>query len=73
VLKKINETVSRELVRYPRGPRGSAQNLFRAVYQNARTSSLGRKESWSLSATECAAWATAFIRQHHPGFSPQTI
>ena len=73
MLKKIDETVSRELVRYPRGSRRSAQNLFRAIYQMVRAASLGRKEPWSGSAAECAAWAAAIVRRHHPGFTPQTI
>lgn len=70
VLDRINETVGRELVRYPRGPRGSVQNIFRAVYQMVRTSSLGHKEPWSGSADDCAAWATIIVRQGHPGFAP---
>ena len=64
--------VGRELVRYPRGPRGSVQNIFRAVYQMVRTSSLGQKEPWSGSADDCAAWATMIVRQGHPGFAPLT-
>jgi hypothetical protein len=73
MLDEINGTVKRELVRYPRGSRGSAQNLFRAVYQMVRTSSLGRKEPWSGSPAECAALAAAIICEHHPGFTPSTI
>lgn len=72
VLDRINETVRRELVRYPRGPRGSVQNIFRAVYQMVRTSSLGQKEPWSGSADDCAASATMIVRQGHPTFAPLT-
>lgn len=72
MLAEINETVSRELARYPRSTRGSAQNLFRAVYQMERTSSLGRKELRTGSAAECAARAAAFVRVRHPGFTPET-
>jgi hypothetical protein len=70
VLDRINKTVGRELVRYPRGPRGSAQNIFRAVYQMVRASSLGQRDSWSGSADACAAWAAMIVRQSHPGFAP---
>lgn len=73
MLRNINETVGRELEHYPRGARGSAQNLFRAIYQMVRASSLGSKEPWSGSGAECAARATTIIRQAHPGFTPHTM
>jgi hypothetical protein len=73
MLATINSTVARELARYPRDARGSAQNLFRAVYQMLRTSSLGRNEAWTGSASDCAAQATMIVRQSHPGFDPLSI
>ncbi|HEX4838672.1 MAG TPA: hypothetical protein VFV03_09145 [Solirubrobacteraceae bacterium] len=72
MLDTINQTVGQELALYPRGPRASAQNIFRAVYQMMRASSLGQKEPWSGSSDDCAAWATRIVRETHPGFVPQT-
>jgi hypothetical protein len=70
MLPKINRVVGIELRRYPRGKRGSAQNVFRAVYQMVRASSLGHKEPWSGSASECEALATILVRETHPHFVP---
>jgi hypothetical protein len=73
MLTTINGTVGHELACYPRAARGSAQNLFRAVYQMLRASSLGSKEPWSESASDCAMQATMIVRQNHPGFVPDSI
>ena len=73
MLATINSTVGHELARYPRATRGSAQNLFRAVYQMLRASSLGRREPWSGSASDCAIQATMIVRQNHPGFVPVSV
>jgi hypothetical protein len=73
MLATINSTVGYELTRYPRATRGSAQNLFRAAYQMLRASSLGRKEPWSGSASNCAMQATMIVGQNHPGFVPVAI
>jgi len=70
MLAWINRTVARELTCYPREARKSAQNIFRAVYQTLRASSLGQKEPWSGSAEDCAMQATTTMRQTHPGFVP---
>jgi hypothetical protein len=70
MLAEINRVVGLELRRYPHGGRGSAQNVFRAVYQMLRASSLGHKESWSGSAGECGALATVIVRETHPRFVP---
>jgi hypothetical protein len=70
MLARINRAVGFELCRYPRGGRGSAQNVFRAAYQMLRASSLGRKESWSGSAEECEALATTTVRETRPRFVP---
>jgi hypothetical protein len=73
ILATINSAVGYELTRYPRATRGSAQNLFRAAYQMLRASSLGRKEPWSGSASDCAMQATMIVRQNHPEFVPVSI
>jgi len=73
MLAMINSTVSDELASYPRGVCGSAQNLFRAVYQMLRASSLGRKKPWSGSASDCAFQAVTIVREDHPGFVPLSI
>lgn len=70
MLEWINRTVDRELVCYPRGPRKSAQNIFRAAYQMLRTASLGQKDPWSGSAEDCAMHAVAIVREAHPDFAP---
>ena len=70
MLGRINRTVARELTHYPRGERKSAQNVFRAVYQMLRASSLGQKEPWSGSAKDCAMQAIAIARETHPEFVP---
>lgn len=73
MLKRINDIVGGELARYPHSARGSAQNIFRAVYQMTRASSLGRKDQWSGSASECEEIATRIVRRTHPTFVPERI
>lgn len=43
LLNEMNAVVAEELRGTPRGPRGSAQNQFRAAYQYFRLNSLGRR------------------------------
>ncbi len=60
----INRIVRRELEQYPRGPRGSARNRFRAAYQMLRTHSLSRAARWPLTPQECAAQAAEIIGEN---------
>jgi hypothetical protein len=73
MLEQINRTVKNELVHFPRSSRGSAQNIFRAIYQMTRASSLGRKYAWSGSASECEEAAVKIVRQTHPTFGPERV
>jgi hypothetical protein len=73
MLEQINTTIENELMRFPRGSRGSAQNIFRAIYQMTRASSLGRKDLWSGSASECEEAAVGIVRRTHPGFVPRRV
>lgn len=73
MLEQINMTIDGELAHFPRSSRGSAQNIFRAVYQMTRASSLGRKDPWSGSASECEEVAVRIVRQTHPTFVPEHV
>jgi len=73
MLERINKTIGSELAHFPRGARGSAQNIFRAIYQMTRASSLGRKDPWSGSASECEEAAVGIVRRTHPGFVPECV
>lgn len=66
---EINAWVGAELRLIPRG--GLPQNIFRAVYQNLRAHSLGRKAARGMSAAEVRRWAAAIVREEFPGFQPQ--
>jgi hypothetical protein len=57
-----------ELGYYPRGNRGSAQNVFRSVYQMARMNSMGRKAELPNSATAVREFALGLVRKLFPGF-----
>jgi hypothetical protein len=46
----MNAVVAHELRYYPRGPRGSSENVFRAVYQNLRMNSPGGRPAVPNSA-----------------------
>lgn len=65
----INEIVTAELRRYPRG--NLAQNIFRAVYQNLRAHSLGRNSTESMSPRKVRRRATELVRSHFPDFEPE--
>lgn len=73
MLEQINRTIKNELVHFPRGPRGSAQNIFRAIYQMTRASSLGRKRAWSGTTAECEEAAVRLVRQTYPTFVPERV
>jgi hypothetical protein len=73
VLEQINRTIENELAHFPHGSSGSAQNIFRAIYQMTRASSLGRTDPWSGSASECEEAAVRIVRQTHPTFVPGRV
>jgi hypothetical protein len=67
---RINEEVARELEAIPRGPRGSDQNMLRALYQMIRTNALSESSRDNSTAEECLAQAVATIREKSPHFKP---
>ncbi len=59
-----------ELQRYPRGPRGSLQNLFRLAFFDAREHSLGKKAE--IHGHEAAVdLALRIVRVDDPAFMPR--
>lgn len=62
--------ISRELARFPRGTRGSAQNHFRAVFWEARAHGLGRRATIPPTFDAAVDLATQIIRRDFPGFIP---
>ena len=67
-LRQMNAIVAAELKRWPRGPRGSAQNLFRAVYQCMRMNSLGKRAE--IATADVLGEAVRLVRLDFPGFRP---
>lgn len=67
---KMNAVVAEELAHIPRGPRGSAQNLYRMDYQLWRMNSLGRKPEIPCSSAAAHRAALASVRRTHPDFTP---
>lgn len=68
-MRSINEIVAAELGMYPKG--GLAQNIFRAVYQNLRAHSLGRKGAEVMTADTVRHRAIDLVRIHFPDFKPE--
>lgn len=61
---EMSETVQAELAMFDRGIRGSAQRLFRAVYQMRRMNSLGSSpERPGETSDDVREWATAYVRR----------
>lgn len=67
---RINEEVARELEAIPRGPRGSDQNMLRALYQMIRMHALSESSRDHWTAEECLAQAVETIRERSPEFEP---
>lgn len=67
---RINEEVARELEAIPRGPRGSDQNMLRALYQMIRMHALSESSRDRWTAEECLAQAVETIREKSPHFEP---
>ena len=59
-----------EFVRFPRGTRGSLQNLFRMIWWNVRMNSLGRRPEAGRSLAEVDAYALKLMRDFYPDFGP---
>ena len=68
-LKQMNEVVADELRWMPRGPVGSDQNQYRAVFRYYRLNSLGRRPV-VRSATAAHEATLTMIRRWNPGFEP---
>lgn len=67
-LREMNALIAGELLSIPRGPHGSAQNMYRMVYQLSRMNGLGRKPEIARSAAAAHATALRVTRSHYPGF-----
>jgi hypothetical protein len=62
-----------ELKRIPRGPRGSAQNVYRAAFTAARLNTLGRRPQITPTAAAAHGLALRCVRAADPewvGFIP---
>jgi len=70
-LREMNFVVTRELLRWPRGPRGSAQNVFRFAYSAYRLNSLGRRPVIACSTAAAVEAALRSVRKDVPGFTPR--
>jgi hypothetical protein len=69
-LREMNAVVAGELLAFPRGPRGSAQNMFRMTYALYRMNSLGKKPEIPRSASAARLNALRITRGYHPRFEP---
>ena len=69
---EMNARASGELSSFPRGVRGSAQNLFRAVYWMARLHSLGKRRTIPNSRDAVLRYAIVWMREQYPNFEPVT-
>lgn len=72
-LREMNALVAGELLTTPRGPHGSAQNLYRMVYAISRMNSLGRKPQIPCLAAAAHANALRITRSYYPEFKPHCI
>lgn len=72
-LREMSARVAAELLGVPRGPRGSAQNIYRMVYAAFRINSLGRKLEIPCSTAAAHAEALRVIGSHYPGFRPNCV
>ncbi len=71
-LIEINAVVASELWLFPRGARGSGENLFRSVYQMVRANSLGRKAE-RTGAGACLRSAVEIVLQYEPQLEPVVV
>lgn len=71
-LRQMNYIVASELPRWPRGPRGSDQNMFRFAYSVYRMSSLSRKPMIACSAAAAMGAALRIVRRMPPASRPRS-
>jgi hypothetical protein len=68
------ERTKAELRPFPRGPRGSGQNLFRALLWMLFRNFYSSKRSERFESRESIfAYAIAKVREFHPNFWPETV
>jgi len=67
--EQLNRIVGDELDHIPRGPKGSAQNEFRLVYNRRRRVDLGRDPS--TPRKESVQRAAQSVTAYNPGFEPE--
>jgi hypothetical protein len=72
-MSTIHALVKAELERYPRGARGSSQNLFRAAYAAFRLNGLVRRPQITDSALAALDSAVAAVRRIDSGFVPSVV
>jgi hypothetical protein len=65
-----NEITQTELAYYPRGPRGSEQNIMRSAFVIARRNGLGRKPQIGRSVDAAHDIALRVMRTGNPDFLP---
>jgi hypothetical protein len=65
----VHEIARRELETYPRGPRGSDQNLFRAAFYDRVMNCVGQQPQIE-SIDAARELAISAVRQFSPGFEP---
>ena len=68
-MSAMHARVSWELASFPRGERGSSQNIFRAAYAAFRLNSLGRRPQIANSAAAAFRAALAAVRTFDPTFA----
>ncbi len=64
-LSEMNATALSDLNYIPRGP--WPQGVLRAVYQQARMASLGRKRQLPGTALDILQWCLRLLQAHFPG------
>jgi len=65
----FNAIVSAELRTIPRGD--LPQNLYRAVYEQARLNGLGSRPKLAPTPDAAHQFALDLVRRHHPSFFPE--
>jgi hypothetical protein len=70
-VEQMRAAVADDLKSYPRGPRGSDQNMFRAALAAARLNSLGRDPHLAPSVEAARELALRIVRQTSADFEPQ--
>lgn len=67
----MNASIAQELDLIPRG--STAQNMYRAAYEQARTNALGAKPEIGPLPGDAHAVALRAVRTQFPDFSPELI